>query len=180
MRTWLALSVMCLAAVVAVDGQRAGGAAAASGPTMTIETAKGTIEILFYASDAPKSVAHIVGLAKRNFYRGQRVHRVEESLVQFGDRVTRDASRRDSWGRSGSGTPIGEAEFNEHSHVRGAVSLAHSGNPRNADSQMFIMKTNMSGLDGKHVVIGRVIRGMDVVDKLQYADLFKQVTVTEP
>lgn len=179
MRRWLALSVMCLAAVAVLEGQRSGGAAAA-GPTMTIETAKGTIEILFYAADAPKSVAHILGLAKRNFYRGQRVHRVEATLVQFGDRVTRDASRRESWGRSGSGTPIGEAEFNRHSHVRGAVSLAHGGNPRNADSQMFIMKTDMPGLDGKHVVIGRVTRGMDVVDKLQYADLFKQVTITEP
>lgn len=144
-----------------------------------METAKGTIEIEFFQTDAPKSVAQIVGLAKRNFYRGQRFHRVEASLVQFGDPASRDVSRQAWWGRSSSGNPIGEAEFNRHTHVRGAVSLAHSGSARGADSQLFIMKTASPGLNKVHVVIGRVTRGMEVVDKIQVADLIKQATITE-
>lgn len=146
-------------------------------PRMVIEMEKGTIEIEFFQSDAPKSVEHVLALARRNFYRAQRIHRVEGSLVQFGDRVSRDMTRRDWWGRSGSGTPIGVAEFNDRSHVRGAVSLAHSGNPANADSQLFIVKRASPGLDGKHVVIGRVVSGMDVVDRLEVTDQLRQVTI---
>lgn len=177
MRRCLLLIVMCLAAVVALEAGR--GGAAQDGPGMVIETPKGEFEIRFFAADAPKSVAHILGLARRNFYRGQRIHRVERSLVQFGDRVSRDMTRRDWWGRAGSGNRIGVAEFSKRSHVRGAVSLAHSGNPANADSQMFILKTASPALNGEHVVIGEVVRGMDVVDQLEVADLLKQVTVVE-
>jgi cyclophilin family peptidyl-prolyl cis-trans isomerase len=57
--------------------------------------------------------------------------------------------------------------------VRGAVGLAHSGNPFAADSQMYVMKTPSPGLDGKHAIIGRVVAGMPVVDKLQVPDLIK-------
>lgn len=173
------LGVLCLAAAASTEAQRSGGASTPPGPTMTIVTPKGTFEITFFQADAPKSVEHILSLAKRNFYRAQRIHRVEPSLVQFGDPASRDASRRDSWGRGNSGKPIGVAEFNKRTHTRGAVSLAHGGNPINADSQLFIMKTAMPGLDGKHVVIGRVTSGMDVVDKLQVGDQFKQVTVAD-
>lgn len=181
MRRWIALCVMCIASIVAVaDGQRAAAPPAPAGPRLTFVTPRGTFEIVLYPADAPKSVEHILGLAKRNFYRGQRIHRVEASLVQFGDPVSRDMSRRDWWGRSSSGNPIGVAELNRHPHVRGAVSLAHSGNAASADSQLFIMKTASPGLNGKHVVIGRVLSGMDVVDRLQVTDLLKQVTVTAP
>lgn len=180
MRQWLVLCVIGLAAVATIEGQRAAGSAPPPGPTMTIETVKGTVEIRFFPDDAPKSVAHILALAKRNFYRGQRVHRVERTLVQFGDPTSRDMSRRDWWGRSGSGKPVGVSELNKRLHVRGAVALAHSGNASYADSQMYIMKVASPSLDGKHVVIGQVTRGMDVVDKLEVTDLFKQVTIAEP
>ena len=98
--------------------------------------------------------------------------------MQFGDPTSRDVSRRDWWGRAGSGTPIGVAEFNKHKHVRGAVSLAHTGDARYADSQLFICKAAMPALDGKHVVVGQVIKGMEVVDRLVVTDVLKNVTVT--
>jgi cyclophilin family peptidyl-prolyl cis-trans isomerase len=146
---------------------------------MAIETVKGAIEIQLFRSESPKSVDHVLDLAKHNFYRGQRIHRVEASLVQFGDPVSRDMSRRDWWGRAGSGSPIGVAEFNKHKNVRGAVGLAHTGNAAYADSQLYICKAAMPSLDGKHVVIGQVVKGMDVVDKLQVADVLRNVTVRE-
>jgi cyclophilin family peptidyl-prolyl cis-trans isomerase len=177
MRTLIALCVVGLAGVTVMGAQRASAPAV---PVVTIETAKGTIEIRLFPSDAPKSVEHILQLVKRNFYRGQRIHRVERTLVQFGDPVSRDVSRRAWWGRASSGNPIGVAEFNKRTHARGAVGLAHSGDPRYADSQLYIVKVASPGLDGKHVVIGQVTRGMDVVDALQVTDVLKQVTVVEP
>jgi len=176
----LALStVMALLVLTGLAAQRATtpAASAAGGPVMAIETPKGAIEIRLFQADAPKSVAHIIGLANKNFYRGQRIHRVEASLVQFGDPTSRDVSKRDWWGRTSSGDPIGVAEFNKHLHVRGAVALANTGNAKYADCQLYIMKVASPSLDGKYVVVGQVIKGMDVVDKLQVADLLKTVMI---
>jgi cyclophilin family peptidyl-prolyl cis-trans isomerase len=176
MRKLLLLTAVCLVAMVALAEAQRG---AATGPLLTIETTKGVVEIQLFPADAPKTVAQILGLAKRNFFRGQRIHRVERSLVQFGDPASRDVSRQAWWGRSGSGNRIGVAEFSKRTHARGMVSMAHSGNPANADSQMFILKTATPAYDGKHVIIGRVTRGMDVVDQLVVGDVLKQVRVAE-
>ena len=147
-------------------------------PVVVIESAKGTIEMRLFPADAPKSVEHILALVKRNFYRGQRFHRVTADLAQFGDPASRDMTRRDYWGTGGSGNPIGVFELAKNrTHVRGAVALAHNGVPTAADSQLYIMKTANSGLNGKHAVIGQVTRGMEVVDKIEAGDLLKTVTL---
>jgi cyclophilin family peptidyl-prolyl cis-trans isomerase len=86
-------------------------------------------------------------------------------------------SRMDSWGSGNSGQPIGVAEFSKRTHQRGAVGLAHGGNAKYADSQIYIMKTASPALDGKHAVIGRVLSGMDVVDKLEKADPLRRVAL---
>ena len=153
--------------------------AVVTAPVMVIETAKGVVEIRLFRADAPKSVDRVLDLVKRNFYRAQRIHRVEASLVQFGDPTTRDMSRMAYWGAGGFGQPIGVAEFNRHKHVRGSVGFAHGGNARFADSQLYIMKAASPSLDGKHVVIGQVTKGMAVVDRLQKADQLKVVSVKE-
>src|SRR5687768_9724949 len=158
MRT-LALAIMLVGLAVA-DGSTSGVQGTPPGSTVTLETAKGAIQIHLFTTEAPKSVAHILALVKNNFYRGQRIHRVEASLVQFGDQTSRDMTMREWWGRRGSGRAIGVAELNKRPHVRGAVSLAHSGDPRYADSQLFIMKAASPSLNGKHVVIGQVTTGM--------------------
>ncbi len=173
------LATMCALVVafgVASQAQRA-AAPAATNPLLTLETAKGTVVIQLYRADAPKSVEQILSLVARNFYRGQRIHRVEKTLVQFGDPTSRDVSRKDWWGRAGSGKVIGVAEFNKRTHVRGAVGLAHTGNASSADSQLYILKAASPSLNGKHVVIGQVTKGMEVVDRLQVTDLIKAATV---
>jgi cyclophilin family peptidyl-prolyl cis-trans isomerase len=163
---------------VDAQGGRSTGAPPPALPVMTLDTAKGAITIRLYATEAPKSVAHIAALINRNFYNGQRIHRVEKSLVQFGDPGSRDMSRRDSWGTGSSYNPIGVAEFTKRSHIRGTVALAHSGRATMADSQIYILKAAMPGLDGKHVVIGQVLTGMAVVDQFVVTDFIKKVTVT--
>ena len=171
----MACAVVLMAAA-ALQAQR--GAPATAGPLMTIDTVKGTIAIRLFQAEAPKSVAQILGLVQRNFYRGQRIHRVERTLVQFGDPQSRDVSRRDWWGRSGSGNPIGVAEFSKRTHQRGSVGMAHGGNARNADSQIYILKAGLSSLNGKHVIIGQVTSGMEVVDTLQVTDVLRNVSLT--
>ncbi len=154
--------------------------AASASPIIVCETAKGTFQIQTFAADAPKSVDHIVKLVQKGFYRGLRFHRVEAGLVQIGDPQTRDVSLKNIWGTAMSGNPIGVAELSKkHSHVRGAVGLAHPdpGSATYADSQFYIMKIANPALDARFVVIGQVTMGMEVVDKLEVADVLRNATI---
>ena len=181
----LALLLCATALAVAVyGGHRLAGAQAARGaapaaalPIIVLETIKGTIEIQLFPGDAPKSVAHIIALVNKSFYRAQRFHRAEATLVQFGDPQSRDMTRIDSWGTGSSYNPIGVAEISKRKHGRGAVGLAHSGNATLADSQLYIMKAASPSLDGKHAIVGQVISGMAVVDKLVKGDQIKLATM---
>lgn len=172
------LVVTALAGLVSASAQR-GATPTAPAATLTLEMAKGPIEIRLYRTESPKTVDKVIGLVKRNFYRGQRIHRVERTLVQFGDPSSRDVSLKEWWGRRSSGSAVGVAEFNRYKHIRGAVAMAHGGDARYADSQIYIMKVASPSLDGKHVVIGLVTKGIEVVDTLQVADVIKNVSVTE-
>ncbi len=147
-------------------------------PVLVFDTAKGTIEIRLFASETPKSVEHILTHMRRNVYRAQRFHRVTPVLVQIGDPQSRQMSRQAYWGTGNTGNPLGVFELSKkRSHVRGAVGLAHSGDPRGADSQFYIMKAASPGLDGKHAIIGQVTAGMAVVDRLAAGDQVKDARV---
>ena len=153
-----------------------------AGPIVVLETARGTIEFETYPEEAPKTVARIVALVKKNFYNGQRFHRAEPNfVVQVGDPVTRDMSRQSWWGRQGSGQAIGVAEITKkRRHVIGAVSMAYPGSDKTqADSQFFIMRRNAPEMDGKYTVFGKVLKGMDVVAKLQRGDILKRAYLKE-
>lgn len=154
---------------------------AGAGPVLVLDTAKGTIEIETYPDEAPKTVARILELAKKGFYNGHRFHRAEPNfLVQVGDPTSRDVSRESWWGRAGSGKPIGAAEITrKRRHVRGAVAMAHTGDPAQADSQFYVLLQPRPALDGKYAVFGRVIAGMEVADKLRRGDVLKKVSVKE-
>jgi cyclophilin family peptidyl-prolyl cis-trans isomerase len=176
-----ALFMLAVVALGAVDASQASGGqkpAAPSGPVLLMDTAKGAIQIQLFPADAPKSIEHILGLIKTNFYRGFRIHRVTRDIVQWGDPASRDMSKKDYWGSGGSGKPIGVAEFSKRrTHQRGAVSLAYAGKAEFADSQLFILKAATPAYDGKYVIIGQVTSGMDVVDRLAVADLIKNITI---
>lgn len=146
-------------------------------PVMVLDTVKGVIEIQLFQPEAPKSVDHIIALVNKSFYRSQRFHRVETSVVQFGDPQSRDMTKQGSWGTGSSYNPIGIAELTKRKNVRGMVGLAHSGNARLADSQLYILKRANPTLDGVHVIVGQVVTGMTVVDKLERADMIKMVTI---
>jgi cyclophilin family peptidyl-prolyl cis-trans isomerase len=149
-------------------------------PVIVVETDKGNIEIELQPKMAPKGVEKILGLVREGFYRGLRVHRVTSSLVQMGDPQTRNMRMQAYWGTGGSGKLLGVVEINPMmKHVRGAVGLAYSPNagPKSADSQFYIMKNASQGLDGDYSIIGRVINGITVADRLQVSDVIKNVTL---
>jgi cyclophilin family peptidyl-prolyl cis-trans isomerase len=167
-----AVTLATLAAVAGAQ-QKSPGA----GPIVVLETVKGTIEFETYPEEAPKTVARIIELVKKNFYNGQRFHRAEPNFViQVGDPVSRDVSRQAWWGRQSSGKPIGVAEITKkRRHVAGAVSMAYPGTERlAADSQFFITRRAAPELDGKYTVFGKVLKGMDVVAKIQRGDILKR------
>ncbi len=177
-RTFIAFAAA--AAVVAAAPQvHAQKTSPGAGPVIVLETAKGIIEFETYPEEAPKTVAHIVALVEKGFYNGLRFHRVEPKfVVQIGDPQTRNMQLQDSWGRGGSGKPVGAGEITKkRRHLRGAVGMGHAGDPRSADSQFYVMLSTRPALDGKYTVFGRVITGMDVVDRLQRADVLKKATV---
>ena len=79
---------------------------------------------------------------------------------------------------SGSGKAVGVAEISKKRlHVRGAVGMAHPGDPTQGDSQMYVMLGDRPNLNGKYTVFGKVLSGMDVVAKLQVTDIIKKVYV---
>ncbi|MGH9256167.1 MAG: peptidylprolyl isomerase [Vicinamibacterales bacterium] len=159
--------------------QGAAQKSAGAGPVLVVETAKGTFQIETYPGEAPKTVEHILALVKRNFYNGHRVHRVVSGfVVQFGDPLSRDMTKRDRWGSGGSGRSIGVTEANpKRRHGVGAVAAAHPGDARLGDSQMYITLAPQPKLDGQFTVFGQVIAGMDVVQKLAVNDIVRRVTV---
>lgn len=172
---WLALLVV-LAPLFA--WQTSPGA----GPVVVLETVKGTIEFETYPEEAPKTVAQITGLVKKGFYDGQRFHRAEpDFLIQVGDPQSRNVTMREWWGRSGSGKTIGAAEITKkRRHVRGAVAMAYPGtDARTADSQFYILLEARPSLDLKYTVFGKVIKGMEVVDRIQLSDVLKKAYLRE-
>jgi peptidyl-prolyl cis-trans isomerase B (cyclophilin B) len=153
-----------------------------AGPLIVFETVKGSFTMETYPNEAPKTVEHILALVRRNFYNGLRVHRVVPGfVVQFGDPLTRDMTKKDRWGTGGSNRAVGVAEMNpKRTHVLGAVAAAHAGDPRGADSQIYVTLAPAHRLDGGYTVLGQVISGMDVVQKLQVNDVIRRATVKEP
>ena len=166
-------------AAPAAGVQRSPGA----GPVVVFETVKGTFEVETYPNEAPKSVEHFLTLVKRNFYNGLRVHRmVPGFVVQFGDPQTRDMTRRDDWGTRGSGKAIGVAEISpKRPHKLGAIALAHAGDPRQGDSQIYICinadPARYDQIDGDFTVFAQVISGIDVVRQLKETDVIRRATV---
>jgi cyclophilin family peptidyl-prolyl cis-trans isomerase len=146
-----------------------------AGPVIVVETTKGTFEFETYPTDAPKTVAHVVDLVTRGFYDGQRVHRALPGfLVQWGDPRSRDVAREADWGRgadASSGKPIGVSEIRKkRTNVRGAVAMAHPGNPALADSQIYVTLADRPDLNGRYTVFGHLIGGDEILPRLERGD----------
>jgi peptidyl-prolyl cis-trans isomerase B (cyclophilin B) len=179
MRRFLSAGVFVTALAIVAGTQGAAFAQApAPGPIVVIETTKGTITIETYPSEAPKTVENFLALVKSNFYNRQHFHRAESFVIQVGDPDSKDMAKKDSWGRRGNGKPVGVAEISKKlKHKKGAVGMAHAGDPAKADSQFYITRLAGKIPEGKYAIFGQVTSGMDVVDKIEVGDTVKRMYV---
>src|SRR5207249_9751299 len=152
---------------------------AAKTPRAVITLAKGgEIVLEFFPQDAPRHVQNFLALAKKGFYDGQRVHRVEPGfVVQFGDPQTKTLPLDDD--RVGGGGPgyTLKAEFNSRKFERGVLGMARSDDPDSAGSQVYVMLGPAPFLNGKYTAFGQVSKGMDVVDTIRVGDRIKSIKV---
>jgi peptidylprolyl isomerase len=160
------------------------------GPNLVIEVsgaAKGEIVIDLDTKDAPKHVAQIVALAQKGAYDGVVFHRVIDGfMAQTGDvQFGKAGGDTGQAGMGGSDMPNIPAEFSDVPFARGIVGMARSADPDSANSQFFIMFAPGDFLNGQYTVIGKVIKGMDVVDAIQRGeppetpDVMTKVTVQQ-
>jgi peptidyl-prolyl cis-trans isomerase B (cyclophilin B) len=131
----------------------------------------GEIRLEFYPEDAPKTVENFVTLAKKGFYNGLNFHRVVPDFVVQGGCPKGN-------GTGGPGYQI-KAEFNKQKHVRGTLAMARSQDPDSAGSQFYICYGPTPHLDGNYTVFGRVVSGMEHVDRIKQGDKMTSVTITE-
>ena len=119
----------------------------------------GRVIIKLYPDVAPKHVAQITMLAKEGFYDGIIFHRVIEGfMAQTGDPT--------GTGMGGSDLPDVRAEFSDEPFVRGTLGMARSQHPDSANSQFFICFEEASFLNGQYTVFGKVVEGMEYIDKV--------------
>jgi cyclophilin family peptidyl-prolyl cis-trans isomerase len=125
----------------------------------------GGVTIELFADIAPKTVENFLKLAEEDFYVGTTFHRViPQFAIQGGDPLTKDRDPRND-GKGGPGYVV-EDEYTPIAHRRGIVSMANKGHPKTAGSQFFVVVKDQPNLDGKYTVFGRVLEGMDVVDRI--------------
>lgn len=128
--------------------------------TLIIDTTKGRVVIALRPDLAPKHVERIKTLVRDGFYDGIVFHRVIEGFMA-------QTGCPKGTGTGGSDHPNLAAEFNAEPHVRGVCSMARAQNPDSANSQFFICLDDATFLDGKYTAWGKVIEGMENVDKIK-------------
>jgi len=137
--------------------------------TILLDTKYGRVVIKLRPDIAPKHAERIKLLAREKFYDNVPFHRVIDGFMA----QTGDGQRGD--GTGGSKYPNLPAEFSNVPFKRGIVGMARAQNPNSANSQFFIMFTDYPSLNGQYTVIGEVVSGMPIVDKIK-----KGEPVTDP
>ena len=186
MRKFLLATALCAFAAGGAQAEEADG----PGPNLVLEIGgagfegkPGKVVIDLYEDAAPQHVKRIVQLANEHAYDDVNFHRViagfmaQTGDVQFGKRDGADASMA---GMGGSKYPDLPAEFSDKPFVRGTVGMARSSDPNSANSQFFIMFASAPHLDGQYTVVGKVIEGMDVVDKIRKGNPGANGLVSDP
>lgn len=139
-----------------------------------IHTAKGVMQLEFFEKDAPLAVNNFITLSKKKFYDGLKFHRVIPNFML-------QAGCPDGIGTGGPGYTIKcELDGENQYHDKGVLSMAHRGRDTGG-SQFFIChnRANTKHLDRQHTCFGKVVDGLDVVDKISQGDVIEKIVVTE-
>ncbi len=157
---------------------------ATKNPIVVMETDKGNIEIELFIDKMPITAGNFKKLVESGFYDGVRFHRVIDNfMIQGGDPLSKDESKRDLWGTGGPGYAIEDEFVTGLSNLRGTISMANAG-PNTGGSQFFINTVDNINLDfdkppfeSKHPVFGKVIEGMDVVLRIEKDDTINKMII---
>jgi peptidyl-prolyl cis-trans isomerase-like 1 len=187
---------LCLALLVMLA--LLGGETLAQQPVITesaiFQTSMGTFEIGLYRKDAPKTVENFVQLVRRKFFDGLRVHRVSQGFViQTGDDKSKIASKFNEWGTGGqsiyprkvfdklTSKTITVYTFDDElnpdapsykeGYTKGVVAMANTGRANTNTSQFFIMLKDNTTLPKSYSIFGKVVSGMEVVEKIGSVDV---------
>ena len=153
--------------------------------TMILKLKDGEVKIELFSDVAPSHVKRIKELADSGKYNGVVFHRVIDGFmaqtgdVQFGNSESKEFDLRRA-GMGGSDFPNLKAEFNNLPHERGTLSMARSQDPDSANSQFFICFQPAPFLDRQYTVFGKVISGMEFVDKIKRGDSNNNGAVVDP
>src|SRR5256885_8626370 len=137
-----------------------------SNEVAVIKTSEGDMVVQFWNDAAPKTIENFKKLARSGFYDGTIFHRIVKGfMIQGGDPNSKDPAKESSYGEGGPSYKI-KAEFNDHSHQRGVISMARSSDPDSAGSQFFICLAPVPRLDHQYTTFGKLIKGDDVLGKI--------------
>lgn len=146
---------------------------------MTIKD-KGDLIIELDLKEAPKTSENFLNMVKEKFYDGIRFHRVvPDFVIQAGDPQSKTLPMgHPQLGTGGSGKNI-KFEPNNLKHKRGAIGMARAQDPDSASSQFYICLKDLPQLDGNYVIFGRVVEGIEIIDKVRVGDTIEKAVVLE-
>jgi peptidyl-prolyl cis-trans isomerase B (cyclophilin B) len=161
---WLIASTLVAAA--AAEEKKETSPMSTSNEVAVIKTNEGEMVVQFWTDAAPDTIQNFKKLAGQGFYDGTIFHRIVKGfMIQGGDPNSKDLAKESSYGQGGPGYEI-KAEFNNHSHDRGVISMARGPDPDSAGSQFFICLAPVRRLDGQYTTFGKLIKGDNVLDKI--------------
>jgi peptidyl-prolyl cis-trans isomerase B (cyclophilin B) len=150
-------------AVLAAEEQKSGGSA---NEVAVIKTSAGDMVVQFWTDAAPETIANFKKLARSGFYDSTIFHRIVKGfMIQGGDPNSKNPAKESSYGAGTAGYRI-KAEFNDHPHDRGVISMAREPDPNSASCQFFICLAPVHRLDHQYTTFGKLIKGLDVLDKI--------------
>ena len=162
----LSLVILSSAVFAADEKKEERTAMNSSNEVALIKTSEGDMVVQFWIDAAPNTVENFKKLARQGFYDGTIFHRiVKEFMIQGGDPNSKDPAKENSYGQGGPGYNL-KAEFNDHSHDDGVISMARGPDPDSAGSQFFICLAPVHRLDHQYTTFGKLIKGENVLEKI--------------
>jgi peptidyl-prolyl cis-trans isomerase B (cyclophilin B) len=164
--TKILLTLLLSAATLVAQENKMEKPVNASNEVAVIKTSEGDMVVEFWNDAARNTIENFKKLARSGFYDGTIFHRIVKGfMIQGGDPNSKDPGKESRYGEGGPGYKI-KAEFNDHSHERGVISMAREPDPDSAGSQFFICLAPVPRLDHQYTTFGKLIKGDDVLEKI--------------
>src|SRR5947199_8274928 len=158
MKMSILAAVLLSSALFAAEEKKEDKTSMNTNEVAVIKTSEGEMVVQFWTDAAPNTIENFKKLARTGFYDGTIFHRIVKGfMIQGGDPNSKDPGKENRYGEGGPGYQI-KAEFNNHSHQRGVISMARGPDPNSAGSQVFICLAPAPRFDGNYTTFGKLIK----------------------